>query len=172
MHKSKNSVIIPPVSKDEDSKDSSLIVYTITVAIAIALFVLTLTIPKEKFYWEWLNIVSAALLVSSSILTFISIEYLVDITSFGQSESNKRENVRGRKYLNVLRLYNFSVILIVTSLMALLVNYFMKLAFDKNIWAGDYCILLVVFCVTWYYSTRKWWSDLYYLYNAEAKEKE
>jgi len=127
-----NQVSVPPIPSDGDSRDSSLIVYTITVTISIALFVLTLTISETNIYFQILNFISTAILAISTILTFLAIEYLVDITSFGKSESNQRDGIRKSKYLMVLRYYNLSVILIITAILLILVNYFLALCFKDS----------------------------------------
>jgi hypothetical protein len=168
----RNKVILPPIPNDGDSRDSSLIVYTITVTIAIALFALTLTIPDSNIYCKGLNLISTIFLSMSTILTFIAIEYLIDITSFANSENNQKPNVRGKKYLIVLRFYNVSVIFIITAILLILSNYILALAFENNYYIENYYIkfsLSMLLFVIWILSTRKWWSDLFYLSKADAQ---
>jgi hypothetical protein len=171
-----DKIIIPEVSKDGDSRDSSLIVYTITVAISIALFVLVMTIDKKNIYSFALNILSAIILSISIIKTFLAIEYLVDITSFGHNQDKKE---RVRKYKKVLNHYNWSIILIISSIVLILLNYTVKYlvdfintnykinlnyfdSFNKCKFIIDILICIIAFlincCVT-----KKWFKDIRFL---------
>lgn len=163
-----------PIGDDQDSRDSSLIVYTITVAIAVALFVLTLTLPREFLWSRGLNIFCAILFLSSTILTFYSIELMVDITSFLQSNTI---NERKRKYKKVLIYYNASIVLIIGAMIALSLNFLFKYLEHltlKHMFSTiksriHFVIigLVIVYTFVWtWLLTRKWQKDVGWVFRA------
>ena len=175
-----NKIIIPKVGKDGDSRDSSLIVYTITVAISIALFVLVMTIRKEDIYSVGLNVLSAIILFVSILFTFLAIEYLVDITSFGHNDLEKE---RGDKYKKVLMYYNWSIILIIISIIAITLNYTVRYLLDlinndckKDLNFFEFLnkckLIIIILCfviafLVGFFVTKKWFKDIRYLKNAK-----
>jgi len=157
--------LVIPNAQDGDSRDSSLVVYTITAAIAISLFICVFTVARELIFSVWLSFLSAGLYLVAAVKTFQAIEYLVDITSF--KENNKDDQERFRKYKRVLLLYNRSVILIIGSTILLFFNlllkYLLKLmkSDDETIWLD--LLLLVVSWVMTNWSVKKWKKDIGYV---------
>jgi hypothetical protein len=175
--KRKSEFLILPNSKDGDSRDSSLVVYTITVAIAISLFIFVFTVDRKLLWSVLLSILSAALYLASSIKTFTAIELLVDITSFQKNNSGDEE--RFKKYKRVLLNYNYSIILIIGSTILLFVNIIFKyvIAFNLPYFSclKNDCVslrpiinllLLCISLIATYPLITKWRKDIKYVNRA------
>jgi hypothetical protein len=118
--KKKSEFLILPSATDGDSRDSSLIVYTITVTISVSLFIFAFTVDRKLLWSVFLSFLAATFFLIATIRTLIAIELLVDITSFKKNNSGDEE--RFGKYKKVLLHYNWSVIFLIGASILLFVN--------------------------------------------------
>jgi hypothetical protein len=176
--KRRSEFLTLPKSNDGDSRDSSLVVYTITVAIAISLFIFVFSVDRKLLWSVTLSIVSATFYLIAAIKTLIAIELLVDITSF--KENNNDDEERFVKYKRVLLNYNWSVLFIISSTILLFANlvfqYIVDLKLSFFLCLKNECsslglaidaLLICLSVIVSYPSVTKWRKDIIYVRRAK-----